>query len=82
MKQLFYMIIVCRQASRFAGKVVAYMISRGCDPQTLRKYEIPQSVYYGVLGSHAFAHRTPEQYAEECLGYYRREMMFAMEVCA
>lgn len=76
MKMIHALILVDRDARRFAGRCVAEMIKSGCDGETMRAHQIPKSVFYAVLGGQRAYNTTVEAMAEECVGYYRKLCLY------
>lgn len=76
MRVIHAMIIDRDNAGRFAAKVVASMISLGCDASTMRRHKIPTSVFYGVLGGGY--HRgglEPSDVAKHNISKYRHDYL-------
>ena len=76
MRAIEVMIIDQDNAKRFAGRVVRSMIRLGCDAATMRRHEIPTSVFYGVFGGGR--HRggyNPDDVALENMRQYRKDYL-------
>ena len=78
MGTLRQMLKLQKHAKRFAGRIVAQMIRKGCDAGTMRRHEIPQSVYYWTLGSGAWNCYSPEVAADKCIQVYRPDCITEM----
>ena len=65
------MLLTQGKAKTFAGGVVREMIKKGANAETMRKHEIPTTVYYWVFGSGAWRRGTEEQAADEYLKHCR-----------
>ena len=71
------MLIDQDNARRFAARVVRSMIRLGCDAATMRRHEIPTSVFYGVFGGGR--HRggyNPDDVARENMRQYRKDYLY------
>lgn len=77
MTALHYMMAAQKTAKAYAGDVVAQMIREGASGETMRGHEIPQSVYYWVLGSFAWMEMDAKTAAARCLHQYRNDYLYA-----
>ncbi len=70
---LHALILDRNRAGRFAAVVVHAMIRQGADPATMRRHQIPTSVFYGVFGGgkHRGGH-DPVDVASDNMRQYRR----------
>lgn len=80
MKLVHAMILNQNAASAYAARVVSEMIKSGCDAPTMRRHEIPTSVFYCVLGgSHHLKGREPSEMACDMIRTYRPDYLYNAE---
>lgn len=76
MTTLQAMLINRGHAAQFAARVVRSMIRLGCDAATMRRHEIPTSVFHCVLGGcYHVGTRTPDDLARENMRQYRKDYL-------
>jgi hypothetical protein len=77
-KLIHAMILNQEAAAKYAARVVAAMIKSGCDPETMRRHGIPNSVFCCVLGgSHHRTQREPMEMAGDMIRYYCHRCLYA-----
>ena len=66
-----------RNCKKFAGKVVAAMINKGCNGPLMDRRGISKSVYYSMLGSGTkYNGKTPGEMADKFIKQFRPDYMF------
>ena len=77
MKLIHAMLLNRDAASAFAARVVSEMIKSGCDAPTMRRHEIPTSVFYCVLGgNHHLTGRDASEMACDMIRTYRPDFLY------